>query len=66
MDEELCARIMELFAQKKNKMMTMRDIARDLNVDHKAAKQALNALIDQGELEFTSFGGATFIQPVAK
>ncbi len=60
-DEDLRSRILELY-KKKNKMMTARDVARDLNVDHRAAKQALTELINEGVLEFTSFGGATFIK----
>ncbi len=62
-DEDLRSRILELY-KKKNKMMTARDVARDLNIDHRTAKQALTELINEGVLEFTSFGGATFIKLV--
>jgi Mn-dependent DtxR family transcriptional regulator len=59
--EELKAQIVEFF-QKKNKMMTSRDVAGGLNLDNKTAKKALTALVNEGTLEFTSYGGATFIK----
>jgi Mn-dependent DtxR family transcriptional regulator len=59
--EELKAQIMEFF-QKKNKMMTSRDVASGLNIDNKTAKKALTVLVNEGTLEFTSYGGATFIK----
>jgi len=52
---------MVLFRQKA-KMMTSRDVARELKLDHRAARQVLTDLINDGQLEFTSFGGATFIK----
>jgi hypothetical protein len=33
-----------------------------LNIDNKTAKKALTVLVNEGTLEFTSFGGATFIK----
>lgn len=59
--EELLERIMEFF-RKKNKMMTSRDVAAGLGIDHSLAKKALTVLVNDGRLEFTSFGGATFIK----
>jgi predicted HTH transcriptional regulator len=59
--EELKAQIVEFF-KKKNKMMTSRDVAKALDLDHRTAKKALTELINAGTLEFTSFGGATFIK----
>jgi predicted HTH transcriptional regulator len=59
--EELKAQIVEFFKQ-KNKMMTSRDVASGLSLDHKIAKKALTELVNEGALEFTSFGGATFIK----
>lgn len=59
--DELKNRIVELFKQ-KNKMMTSRDVAKSLELDHHVAKQALTELVNAGILEFTSFGGATFIK----
>jgi predicted ArsR family transcriptional regulator len=59
--EELKERIVAFFKQ-KNKMMTSRDVAKGLELDHHTAKQALTELVNAGTLEFTSFGGATFIK----
>ena len=55
------AQIMDYFKQ-KGKMMTARDVANGLGLDHRTAKQALADLVNRGLLEFTSFGGATFIK----
>jgi predicted ArsR family transcriptional regulator len=59
--EELKNQIVEFF-KKKGKMMTHRDVAGGLGVDQKLIKKALTELINAGTLEFTSFGGATFIK----
>ena len=59
--EELKTQIVEFFKQ-KNKMLTARDVANGLGLDHKTAKKALTELVNDGTLEFTSFGGATFIK----
>ena len=59
--DELKAQIVEFFKQ-KNKMMTSRDVANGLNLEHRVAKKALTDLVNEGALEFTSFGGATFIK----
>ena len=59
--EELKAQVLEFFKQKK-KMMTSRDVANGLHIDHSTAKKALSELTQSGALEFTSFGGATFIK----
>jgi DNA-binding transcriptional regulator YhcF (GntR family) len=59
--EELKTQIVEFFKQ-KNKMLTSRDVANGLALDHKTAKKALTELVNAGTLEFTSFGGATFIK----
>ena len=59
--EELKNQIVEFF-KKKGKMMTHRDVASGLGVDQKLVKKALTELINAGTLEFTSFGGATFIK----
>jgi Mn-dependent DtxR family transcriptional regulator len=53
--------VVEYFKQ-KGKMMTHRDVAKGLNLDQKLVKKALTELINAGTLEFTSFGGATFIK----
>jgi DNA-binding transcriptional regulator YhcF (GntR family) len=59
--EELKTQIVEFFKQ-KNKMLTSRDVANGLSLDNKMAKKALTELVNEGTLEFTSFGGATFIK----
>jgi predicted HTH transcriptional regulator len=59
--EELKDQIVEYFKQ-KGKMMTHRDVAKGLNLDQKLIKKALTELVNAGTLEFTSFGGATFIK----
>ena len=59
--EELKTQIVEFFKQ-KNKMMTHRDVAKGLDIDTRTAKKALTELVNAGTLEFTSFGGATFIK----
>lgn len=59
--EELKDQIVEYFKQ-KGKMMTHRDVAKGLDLDQKLVKKALTELINAGTLEFTSYGGATFIK----
>jgi Mn-dependent DtxR family transcriptional regulator len=60
-NEELLNKILEFF-KKKNKMMTSRDVAAGLGIDNALAKKAITVLVNDGRLEFTSFGGATFIK----
>ncbi|MEW5829546.1 MAG: dissimilatory sulfite reductase D family protein [Chloroflexota bacterium] len=59
--EELKDRIVEYFKQ-KGKMMTHRDVAKGLDLDQKLVKKGLTELVNAGTLEFTSYGGATFIK----
>lgn len=59
--EELKNQIVEFFRQKK-KMMNHRDVANGLSLDQKLVKKALTELVNAGTLEFTSYGGATFIK----
>lgn len=59
--EEMKNQIVEFFKQ-KGKMMTHRDVANGLGLDQKLVKKALTELVNAGTLEFTSFGGATFIK----
>lgn len=61
--EELKTQVVEFFKQ-KNKMLTSRDVANGLGLEHRIAKKALTDLVNEGVLEFTSFGGATFIKLV--
>jgi len=60
-DEELKTRIVEFFKQ-KNKMLTSRDVAAGLGLENRVVKKVLTELVNAGTLEFTSFGGATFIK----
>ncbi|MCL4300516.1 MAG: dissimilatory sulfite reductase D family protein [Anaerolineae bacterium] len=59
--EELKTQVVEFF-KKKNKMMTSRDVAAGLSLDNRLAKKVLTELVNTGTLEFTSYGGATFIK----
>ena len=59
--EDLKDQVVEFFKQ-KGKMMTHRDVAKGLGIEQKQAKKALTELVNAGTLEFTSFGGATFIK----
>ena len=61
MSEEMKAQILEFFKQ-KNKMLTSRDVGNGLDLEHKDVKKAITELVNEGALEFTSFGGATFIK----
>lgn len=59
--DELKDRIIAFFKQ-KGKMMTHRDVAKGLDLEHRLVKKVLTELINEGTLEFTSYGGATFIK----
>ena len=59
--EELKDQVVEFFKQ-KGKMMTHRDVAKGLGIEQSLAKKVLRELVNAGTLEFTSFGGATFIK----
>jgi len=58
---ELKDQIVEFF-KKKGKMMTSRDVANGLNLENRLVKKVLTELVNGGTLEFTSYGGATFIK----
>jgi response regulator of citrate/malate metabolism len=60
-DEELINKVLEFF-KKKNKMLTSRDVANGLSIENALAKKAITVLVNDGRLEFTSYGGATFIK----
>jgi predicted ArsR family transcriptional regulator len=59
--EELKDQVVEFF-KKKGKMMTHRDVAKGLGMQTRQAKKVLTELVNAGTLEFTSYGGATFIK----
>lgn len=58
---ELKEQIVEFF-KKKGKMMTARDVAGGLGLENRQVKKAITELVNEGTLEFTSYGGATFIK----
>lgn len=60
-NEELKQKIVEFF-KKKNKMLTSKDVAAGLELENRVAKKILIEMVNEGTLEFTSFGGATFIK----
>lgn len=60
-NEELKLKIVEFF-KKKNKMLTSKDVAAGLELENRVAKKILIEMVNEGTLEFTSFGGATFIK----
>jgi len=59
--EELKTQIVDFF-KAKNKMLTSRDVAKGLELEHHLVKQVITELVNAGTLEFTSFGGSTFIK----
>ena len=59
--EELKTQIVDFFKAKK-KMLTSRDVANGLGIENHLVKKAITELVNAGTLEFTSFGGATFIK----
>lgn len=59
--DEVKAKILEFFRQ-KNKMLTTRDVAAGTGLENRMVKLAVTELVNAGTLEFTSFGGATFIK----
>ena len=60
-NEELLNKVLEFF-KKKNKMLTSRDVAAGVGIENAFAKKAITVLVNDGRLEFTSYGGATFIK----
>ncbi len=59
--DEMKTQVIEFF-QKKNKMLTSRDVANGLGLENRIVKKVITDLVNEGSLEFTSFGGATFIK----
>jgi len=60
-DEETKARIIEYIKNSK-KMIGAREIANGLDLELRATKKVLSEMVNDGMLEFESFGGATFIK----
>jgi predicted ArsR family transcriptional regulator len=44
------------------KQLAARDIADKLGLEHRVVKKAITDLVNAGDLEFVSFGGATFLK----
>jgi Mn-dependent DtxR family transcriptional regulator len=59
--DELKDQVVEFF-KKKGKMMTHRDVSKGLGLASRHVKKILIELVNEGTLEFTSYGGATFIK----
>lgn len=60
-DEEIKARIVE-YVKNSKKKIGAREIANGLDLELRAAKRILTEMVNDGALEFESFGGATFIK----
>ncbi|MCX7707668.1 MAG: hypothetical protein N2204_06650 [Anaerolineae bacterium] len=60
-DEELRARIIE-YVKNSKKKIAARDIADGLGLEHRVVKKLISEMVNEGTLEFESFGGATFIK----
>ncbi len=60
-DDELKAKIIE-YVKNSKKKVAARDIADGLGVEHRVIKKLISEMVNEGTLEFESFGGATFIK----
>jgi Mn-dependent DtxR family transcriptional regulator len=60
-DEELKARIVE-YVRNSKKKIGARQIAEGLELELRTTKKVLSEMVNDGTLEFESFGGATFIK----
>lgn len=60
-DEEIKARIIEYLKNSKKKIGA-REIANGLDLELRTTKKVLSEMVNEGVLEFESFGGATFIK----
>jgi len=60
-DEELKARILE-YVRNSKKKIGARQIAEGLELELRTTKKVLSEMVNDGTLEFESFGGATFIK----
>ncbi len=62
--EELKDKIVAYFEKRaaKKKMFTIKDVARGARIEKSLAKKAVSAMTKEGRLEFTSYGGATYIK----
>ena len=60
-DEEIKAKIIE-YVKNSKKKIGAREIANGLDLELRSAKKVLSEMVNEGVLEFESFGGATFIK----
>jgi len=60
-DEEIKAKIIE-YVKNSKKKIGAREIANGLDLELRATKKVLSEMVNDGVLEFESFGGATFIK----
>jgi len=60
-DEEIKAKIIE-YVKNCKKKIGAREIANGLDLELRATKKVLSEMVNDGVLEFESFGGATFIK----
>jgi len=60
-DEEIKAKIIE-YVKNSKKKIGAREIANGLDLELRATKKVLSEIVNDGVLEFESFGGATFIK----
>ncbi|MGQ9768538.1 MAG: dissimilatory sulfite reductase D family protein [Anaerolineae bacterium] len=60
-EEELKTRIIE-YVKNSKKKIAARDIADGLGVEHRVVKRVISEMVNEGTLEFESFGGTTFIK----
>ncbi len=67
MSEELKKQIMDLVTNSK-RMLSARDIARSrgIDADPGVIKKLITELVNEGKLEYTSFGGASFLKIAGK
>jgi hypothetical protein len=65
--EEIRKQIMDLVANAK-RMLSARDIARSrgIEADPAVIKKLITELVNEGKLEYTSYGGATFLKIAGK
>ncbi len=60
-EEELKQQIID-YVKNSKKKIGAREIADGLGLDHRTVKKAISEMMNAGQLEFESFGGATFIK----
>ncbi|MCS7126025.1 MAG: sulfite reductase [Aigarchaeota archaeon] len=59
--EEVKQQILE-YLKKVKRSVTSRDIAKTLKLDKKIVDKAVNVLVNEGKIEWVSFGGETRVK----